>query len=85
MFRLESHNITESSQKLGKSMEMQSISEIGHALLLLLQTGVPEKLKNVSLASGLDLACFAGAVFISSACVFLLSMLATQRSKSTWI
>nr|XP_010909563.1 uncharacterized protein LOC105035641 [Elaeis guineensis] len=76
-------------QKLAKSMEMQSIREaksrIGHAILLLLQTGVLEKLKNVSLASCLDLACFAGAVFVSSACIFLLSKLTTQRSKSTWI
>ncbi|KAG1367008.1 hypothetical protein COCNU_13G007980 [Cocos nucifera] len=72
-------------QKLAKSMEMQSISEaksrIGHAILLLLQTGVLEKLKNVSSASGLDLACFAGAVFISSACIFLLSKLTEQQSK----
>ncbi|XP_038974803.1 uncharacterized protein LOC103696925 isoform X1 [Phoenix dactylifera] len=76
-------------QMLAKSMEMQSISEakskIGHAILLILQTGMLEKFKNVTLASGLDLACFAGAVFISSACVFLLSKLTMQRSKSAWI
>lgn len=63
---------------------MQSISEakskLGHAIMLILHAGVLDKFKNVPLISGLDLACFAGAVFVSSASVFLLSKLTTQQS-----
>ncbi|URE15942.1 Uncharacterized protein family, UPF0114 [Musa troglodytarum] len=73
-------------KKLADSMEMQSISHaksrLGHAVLLILQTGVVDKFKNVQLASGMDLACFAAAVFVSSACVFLLSKLSMQHSKN---
>lgn len=57
-------------------------SRLGHAVLLILQTGVVDKFKNVRLASGMDLACFAAAVFVSSACVFLLSKLSMQHSKN---
>ncbi|KAH7848704.1 hypothetical protein Vadar_006415 [Vaccinium darrowii] len=53
----------------------QAKSKIGHAIIMILQVGMLEKFKNVPLVTGLDLACFAGAVFISSACVFLLSRL----------
>ncbi|THU59274.1 hypothetical protein C4D60_Mb07t00400 [Musa balbisiana] len=73
-------------KKLADSMEMQSMSHaksrLGHAVLLILQTGVVDKFKNVRLASGMDLACFAAAVFVSSACVFLLSKLSMQHSKN---
>nr|XP_018684101.1 PREDICTED: uncharacterized protein LOC103993122 [Musa acuminata subsp. malaccensis] len=73
-------------KKLADSMEMQSMSHaksrLGHAVLLILQTGVVDKFKNVRLASGMDLACFAAAVFVSSACVFLLSKLSMQHSKT---
>ena len=58
---------------------MQSVSQakskIGHAVMMILQVGVLDKLKSVSVVTGLDLACFSGAVFISSACIFLLSKL----------
>lgn len=53
----------------------QAKSEIGHAIIMILQVGVLEKFKNVPLVTGLDLACFGGAIFLSSACVFLLSRL----------
>ncbi|WOK92235.1 hypothetical protein Cni_G00926 [Canna indica] len=75
-------------EKLADSMEMQSISQaksrLGHAILLILQAGVVDKFKNVQVASGLDLACFAGAVFISSACVFLLSKLTIPHGKNAF-
>ncbi|KVI06600.1 uncharacterized protein LOC112510547 [Cynara cardunculus var. scolymus] len=58
---------------------MKSISEakskIGHALMLLLQVGILEKFKSVPLVTGLDLACFAASVFVSSAGLFILSKL----------
>ncbi|KAH7848622.1 hypothetical protein Vadar_005210 [Vaccinium darrowii] len=53
----------------------QAKSKIGHAMIMILQVGVLEKFKNVPVVTGLDLACFAGAIFLSSACVFLLSRL----------
>ncbi|XP_040998687.1 uncharacterized protein LOC121244603 [Juglans microcarpa x Juglans regia] len=60
-------------------VEMQSVSQakskIGHAVIMILQVGVLQKLKNIPLVSGVDLACFAGAVLISSASIFLLSRL----------
>ncbi|KAI3759059.1 hypothetical protein L6452_06632 [Arctium lappa] len=61
---------------------MKSISEakskIGHALMLLLQVGMLEKLKSVPLVTGLDLACFAASIFVSSAGLFILSRLSTD-------
>ncbi|OAY79576.1 uncharacterized protein LOC109721133 [Ananas comosus] len=86
----ERHPVAESNfgpfslKKLKEGTAMQSISEakskLGHAIMLILHAGVLDKFKNVPLISGLDLACFAGAVFVSSASVFLLSKLTTQRS-----
>ncbi|KAI3726719.1 hypothetical protein L1987_66521 [Smallanthus sonchifolius] len=55
-----------------KSMS-QAKSKIGHALMLLLQVGILEKFKSIPLVTGLDLACFAAAVFVSSAGLFILS------------
>ncbi|KAK1433545.1 hypothetical protein QVD17_10456 [Tagetes erecta] len=52
-------------------------SKIGHALMLLLQVGVLEKFKSIPLVTGLDLACFAAAVFVSSAGLFILSRIST--------
>ncbi|XP_043709032.1 uncharacterized protein LOC122658186 [Telopea speciosissima] len=66
-------------------VEMQSISQakskIGHAVLMILQVGVLEKFKNIPLVTGLDLACFAGAIIVSSACIFLLSRLSMDGTK----
>ncbi|KQK13302.1 uncharacterized protein LOC100834051 [Brachypodium distachyon] len=74
-------------QRLKEGARFQSIvqakSRFGHAILLLLQAGVLEKFKSVPLVTGLDMACFAGAVLASSAGVFLLSKMAMhpQRPK----
>ncbi|KAH7533260.1 hypothetical protein FEM48_Zijuj04G0111800 [Ziziphus jujuba var. spinosa] len=58
-------------------VEMQTVSQakskIGHAMMMILQVGVLQKFKSIPLVTGLDLACFAGAVFLSSACIFVLS------------
>ncbi|KAJ0954187.1 hypothetical protein HanRHA438_Chr00c23g0853491 [Helianthus annuus] len=53
----------------------QAKSKIGHALMLLLQVGVLEKFKSIPLVTGLDLACFAAAIFVSSAGLFILSQI----------
>ena len=66
-------------QKLPTWAAMQSVSQakskIGHAVMMILQVGVLEKLKSVNLVTAVDLACFAGAVLMSSASIFLLSRL----------
>lgn len=67
---------------MGMKSVMQAKSRIGHALIMLLQVGVLEKFKNVPVVNGLDLACFAGAVFVSSICVFILSRLAVSTTKA---
>ncbi|KAG2666532.1 hypothetical protein I3760_15G066500 [Carya illinoinensis] len=68
-------------------VEKQSVSEakskIGHAVMMILQVGVLEKFKNVPMVTGLDLACFAGAVLISSASIFLLSRLSSTVGSIT--
>ncbi|OMO74959.1 hypothetical protein COLO4_26392 [Corchorus olitorius] len=65
-------------------VEMESVSEakskIGHAVMMLLQAGVLEKFKSIPLVSSLDLACFAGAVFISALSIFVLSRLSFGSS-----
>ena len=67
---------------MGMKSVMQAKSRIGHALIMLLQVGVLEKFKNVPVVNGLDLACFAGAVFVSSICVFILSRIAITTTKA---
>ncbi|KAG9153051.1 hypothetical protein Leryth_012315 [Lithospermum erythrorhizon] len=62
---------------------MQVKSRIGHAVMLLLQVGVLEKFKNIPVLTGFDLACFAAAVFASSASTFLLSRLALAHNTTT--
>lgn len=66
--------------------EAQSISQaksrIGHAMMMILQVGVLDKFKSVPVQTCLDLACFAGAVFLSSACIFLLSRLSLGSSSA---
>ena len=72
-------------QILPSSMERQWLSQaktkLGHAVVMILQAGTVEKFKNVPMATGLDLACFAGAIAISSASLFLLSRLLLSPSK----
>ncbi|GAB2291343.1 hypothetical protein Dimus_025601 [Dionaea muscipula] len=63
-------------------LEMRSMAQaktlIGHAVLMILLVGVLEKFNSIPLVTCLDLACFAAAVLISSACIFLLSKLSAQ-------
>ncbi|XP_052200982.1 uncharacterized protein LOC127807304 isoform X2 [Diospyros lotus] len=58
---------------------MQSVKEaksrMGHAVIMILQVGVLEKFTTIPLVTGFDLACFAAALLVSSACIFLLSRL----------
>ncbi|KAJ0087474.1 hypothetical protein Patl1_09073 [Pistacia atlantica] len=65
--------------KLPKWIEVDSIweakSKIVHAVMMILQVGVLEKFSTTPLVTSLDMVCFAGAVAISSACIFLLSRL----------
>ncbi|CAN6303613.1 unnamed protein product [Urochloa humidicola] len=76
-------------KKLKDGARIRSITQaktrIGHAIVLMLQVGVLEKFKCVALVTGLDMACFAGAILASSAGVFLLSKLSAgqQRLKQT--
>ena len=60
----------------------QAKTKIGHALMMILQVGVMEKFESIPLATGLDLACFAGALFISSASIFLLARLTSSAIAS---
>ncbi|GKV29832.1 hypothetical protein SLEP1_g38724 [Rubroshorea leprosula] len=59
----------------------QAKSKIGHAVMMILQVGIVEKFKSTPLVTCSDLACFAGAVLISSATIFLLSRLSAGPSK----
>ncbi|KAL9260074.1 hypothetical protein AKJ16_DCAP10004 [Drosera capensis] len=65
-------------------LKMQSVahakSRIGHAVVLILQVGILEKIKSIPMASSLDLACVAAAVLVSSASVFLLSRLSAPAN-----
>ncbi|KAF8377472.1 hypothetical protein HHK36_030851 [Tetracentron sinense] len=74
-------------KRLPTWVETQSVSEakskIGHAVLMILQVGVLEKFKSTPLVNGLDLACFAGAILISSASIFLLSRLSPGETKGS--
>lgn len=73
-------------QRLPAWAEMQSVSQaksrIGHAMMMILQVGVLEKFKSIPVLTCLDLACFAGAVLLSSACIFLLSRLSLSSSSA---
>ncbi|XP_050364753.1 uncharacterized protein LOC126783343 [Argentina anserina] len=53
----------------------QAKSKIGHAVVMILQVGLLEKFNSIPLVTPLDLACFAGAVLVSSACILILSRL----------
>lgn len=61
-----------------KSIE-QAKTKIGHALMMIMQVEVMEKFQSIPLVTGFDLACFAGALFISSASIFLLSRLTASN------
>ncbi|XP_008220738.1 PREDICTED: uncharacterized protein LOC103320792 isoform X2 [Prunus mume] len=55
----------------------QAKSKIGHAVVMILQVGLLDKFKSIPLVTPLDLACFAGAVLLSSAGTFILARLST--------
>ncbi|XP_074357790.1 uncharacterized protein LOC141697363 [Apium graveolens] len=67
----------------GMNTIAQAKTKIGHALMMILQVGVMEKFKSIPLSTGLDLACFAGALFISSASIFLLSRLTSSVASTS--
>ncbi|KAL1327780.1 hypothetical protein HN51_037778 [Arachis hypogaea] len=58
---------------------MQSIEEakskIGHAVMMIVQVGILEKLKDIPLVTAIDLASFAAVLLTSSASIFVLSKL----------
>lgn len=60
-------------------MELKSVDEaksiLGHAVVMLLQGGMVSHMSSVSLLRGIDLACFAASICVSSAAVFLLAHL----------
>lgn len=68
-------------------MNLQSLSQaktgIGRSVVMILQAGVIDKLKDVPMTSVLDLACLAGTILLSSASIFLLSRLSNNNYKST--
>ncbi|KAJ8621012.1 hypothetical protein MRB53_029541 [Persea americana] len=74
-------------KRLPSWVHIQSLSQaktgIGHSVVMILQAGVIDKLKDVPMTSVLDLACLAGTILLSSACIFLLSRLSNNNNKST--
>ncbi|GMP81157.1 hypothetical protein CsSME_00035960 [Camellia sinensis var. sinensis] len=68
---------------VGMKSVTEAKSKIGQAVMMTLQVGVLEKFKSIPLVTGFDLACFAGAVFVSSACIFLLSQLSVGAGDAT--
>ncbi|KAG8389980.1 hypothetical protein BUALT_Bualt01G0035800 [Buddleja alternifolia] len=68
---------------LGIESVGQAKTKIGHAVIMILQVEVLEKFKSIPMANGLDLACFAGALFMSSASIFLLSRMGVPRAETT--
>ncbi|GFQ02936.1 hypothetical protein PHJA_002437400 [Phtheirospermum japonicum] len=64
---------------IGMECAVQAKSKIGHAVIMILQVQVLEKFKSIPVTNGVDLACFALAIFMSSASIFLLSRIAVAR------
>ncbi|XP_047946874.1 uncharacterized protein LOC125193167 [Salvia hispanica] len=58
---------------MGRGSAMEAKAKIGHAVMLILQVQVLDKFRTIGVSSGMDLACFAGAIFLSSASIFILS------------
>ncbi|XP_040380681.1 uncharacterized protein LOC102713006 [Oryza brachyantha] len=65
-----------------KWLEIQSVNDLktklGHVIVMVLLVGIFEKSKRVTIASCADLLCFAASIFLSSACLYLLSRLSTK-------
>ncbi|KAI4389566.1 hypothetical protein MLD38_001781 [Melastoma candidum] len=67
---------------VGTRSVLKAKSRVGHAVMMILQVGVLEKFKSIPLTTGLDLACFAGAMLLSSASIFVLSKLSIGTAAS---
>ncbi|CAL5040435.1 unnamed protein product [Urochloa decumbens] len=57
-------------------------TKLGHVIVTLLLVGVFEKSKTVTITSCTDLFCFAASIFLSSACLYLLSRLNSTKGGS---
>ncbi|CAN6200549.1 unnamed protein product [Urochloa humidicola] len=57
-------------------------TKLGHVIVTLLLVGVFEKSKTVTITSCTDLFCFAASIFLSSACLYLLSRLNSAKGGS---
>ncbi|KAL0369035.1 UNVERIFIED_CONTAM: hypothetical protein Scaly_1122400 [Sesamum calycinum] len=64
---------------IGMETAIQAKSKIGQAVIMILQVQVLEKCKSIPVVNGMDIACFAGAIFLSSASLFVLSKIAFAR------
>ncbi|KAL0302694.1 UNVERIFIED_CONTAM: hypothetical protein Sangu_3085300 [Sesamum angustifolium] len=69
---------------IGMETAIQAKSKIGQAVIMILQVQVLEKCKSIPVVSGMDIACFAGAIFLSSASLFVLSKIAFARVEARW-
>ncbi|KAE8773888.1 hypothetical protein D1007_53813 [Hordeum vulgare] len=69
-----------------KWLEIRSVSDLktklGHVIVLVLLVGISEKSKRVTITSCTDLFCFAGSIFLSSGCLYLLSKLGSTKGGS---
>uniref|UniRef100_A0A0E0LFI5 Uncharacterized protein n=1 Tax=Oryza punctata TaxID=4537 RepID=A0A0E0LFI5_ORYPU len=65
-----------------KWLEIQSVNDLktklGHVIVMVLLVGIFEKSKRVTITSCTDLFCFAASIFLSSACLYLLSRLSSK-------
>ncbi|XP_052160023.1 uncharacterized protein LOC127777465 [Oryza glaberrima] len=63
-------------------LEIQSVNDLktklGHVIVMVLLVGIFEKSKRVTITSCTDLFCFAASIFLSSACLYLLSRLSSK-------
>ncbi|PIN19112.1 hypothetical protein CDL12_08223 [Handroanthus impetiginosus] len=76
-------NLQKLKSWMGMESAMEAKSKIGHAVIMILQVQLLEKFKSIPVTNGMDLACFAGAVFLSSACIFVLSRIYGSRAETT--
>ncbi|XP_047336821.1 uncharacterized protein LOC124940353 [Impatiens glandulifera] len=82
MFVGSSGSSSSSPSWAGMKTVEEAKARIGHALMLMLQVGLIDKFNNIPLITGMDLAFFAAAVFLSSASVYLLSSLTIFRKQT---
>ncbi|KAL2459102.1 uncharacterized protein Fot_55120 [Forsythia ovata] len=68
-------NVETIPARVGMQSVMQAKSKMGHAVIMILLVEVLEKFKSIPVVTGWDLACFAAAIFVSTASIFLLSKL----------